>query len=202
MLTGRICLTIKILFRWCSFLLFWWPQCLIQRWYCCVKLDASHSQGVTSAGPKEKNITKRNRTLSLWVPRSDTVPLSYRELYCNLDNNKFRWQVTSPRTRLPKFRCLQVKSYRPKTWLCRPNLKLCRDPTFDLRLIKVWNLLLGGSTVGVLKPTSQGSRSYVTITIDKSRKYFLRTIVTWQWCFLRTMMFWDCWVAGRVQRKR
>ena len=44
-LTGRICLTIKSLFRWWSFSLFLRPLCVIQGGYCKEKLDASHSWG-------------------------------------------------------------------------------------------------------------------------------------------------------------
>ena len=44
-LTGRICLPNKSIFRWWSFLLFLWPQCLIPGWHCKEKLDASHSKG-------------------------------------------------------------------------------------------------------------------------------------------------------------
>ena len=44
-LTGRICLPNKSIFRWWSFLLFLWPQCLIPGWHCKEKLDVSHSKG-------------------------------------------------------------------------------------------------------------------------------------------------------------
>ena len=42
-LKRRICLPIKKLHPWWPFVLFSWPQCLIQQWYCREKLDASHS---------------------------------------------------------------------------------------------------------------------------------------------------------------
>ena len=42
LLTRRICLTIKSLLNLLSFSLFSWPSCLIQRRYCCEKLDAHH----------------------------------------------------------------------------------------------------------------------------------------------------------------
>ena len=41
-LTRRIYLKIKSFFRWWSFSLFSWPQCVIQGWYCKENLDASH----------------------------------------------------------------------------------------------------------------------------------------------------------------
>ena len=41
-LTRRICLTIKSLLNLLCFSQFSWPSCLIQRRYCCEKLDAHH----------------------------------------------------------------------------------------------------------------------------------------------------------------
>ena len=43
-ITRIICLTNKSTFSWWSFPLFFWPQCVIQGWYCEEKLHASHSQ--------------------------------------------------------------------------------------------------------------------------------------------------------------
>ena len=42
-LTRRICSTIRNYFSRWSFLLFLWPHCVIQGWYCKEKLDVSHS---------------------------------------------------------------------------------------------------------------------------------------------------------------
>ena len=44
-LTRRICSTIRNYFSRWSFLLFLWPHCVIQGWYCKEKLDVSHSWG-------------------------------------------------------------------------------------------------------------------------------------------------------------
>ena len=42
-LTRRICFKFKSFFSWWLFPIFSRPQCLIQKWYCEEKLDASHS---------------------------------------------------------------------------------------------------------------------------------------------------------------
>ena len=47
-LTGGICSIIKIFFSWWSLILFLWPKCVIQRWYCEDKLEARPSKGSKS----------------------------------------------------------------------------------------------------------------------------------------------------------
>ena len=39
----RLCCNWKPVFSWWSLPLLLWPQCVVQRWYCREKLDASHS---------------------------------------------------------------------------------------------------------------------------------------------------------------
>ena len=55
-LTRRICLKVKSFFCCWSFSLFSWPQCVILRWYCKEKLDASQSlegKGLILINPSE-----------------------------------------------------------------------------------------------------------------------------------------------------
>ena len=65
MLTGRISLIIKNFLIWWSFLLFSWPWCEIQGWYCKEKLNASPLLGV-----------RDKRTVSLQALTFCTMPFA------------------------------------------------------------------------------------------------------------------------------
>ena len=67
-LMRRICLTIKSIFRWWSFLLFLWPSCLIQGWYCKEKLDARHSWGQKGSSPSIEDLFNLGFRLEIQSP--------------------------------------------------------------------------------------------------------------------------------------
>ena len=67
-LMRRICLTIKSIFRWWSFLLLLWPSCLIQRWYCKEKLDARHSWGQKGSSPSIEDLFNLGFRLEIQSP--------------------------------------------------------------------------------------------------------------------------------------
>ena len=91
----RICLTIKSIFRWWSFLLFLWPSCLIQRWHCKEKLDARHSWGQKGSSPSIEDLFNLGFRLEIQSPFCTTARSDMSRMIVTLTSIEHLWHWLS-----------------------------------------------------------------------------------------------------------